>query len=142
MRTLALTSVLLLTLCAVGCSKPSIDGKWNVAGMQQVPAGSTVTMDLNGGNYTSDMSITQMGANIKIKASGTYTFDGKQLTMVNKDIVLDEASMPAQLKAFIPQAKAEFQKEKGKSMTGDVTIDGDKVTVAFKEGPMTLTKVK
>jgi hypothetical protein len=142
MRRFAALGLVGLSLFVVGCSKPSMVGKWNVTGIPNIPAGSTVTMDFTETKSTGVISMTQMGMELKITSEDTYTFDGKTLSMTNVSVKIDEGSLPASVKAYLPMMKKEMEKAQGKTTKGEIKFDGDTATWTTEQGPVTLTKVK
>jgi hypothetical protein len=131
-----------MSILLVGCSKPSLVGKWNVTGTKGLPPGSTLVMEFTDSKYSGDLTISQMGANIKIKSDGNYTFDGKKVVMTTTSSKIDESTVPAALKAMLPMIKQQMDAQNGKAIEGETKIEGDTVTITDKDSSQTLTRIK
>ena len=98
----------LAVVCLVGCGAPSIVGKWTA----NINSGSS-TLEFTSNTFKQ----TSEAGKMKMEASGTYTYDGKQITMKITDM-----NVPDQLKSVIDKVKAT-------PVIIDAKLDGDKLTL-------------
>ncbi len=136
-QTLALAIPLFLLLA--GCSKPSLVGTWELKSPAMV-----TTMEFTDTTFKSTSlkimdkkPVIVNGEAIRTETSGTYTFDGKQLTLTVTDVKLPDA---------MKSQKTPTDMEKHTSAQ-DAELNGDKLTISPAEGsqgvsPITLTRAK
>ena len=132
----------LALVCLVGCGGPSLVGKWNVSA-DKMPPGAKLTMEFTSTGFTQSTDIVQMGTNIHVDTTGTYTFDGKKLKMTTTEMKMDDSKIPAQYKELAKSAfSAQAAQAKGKTEEIDVKLDGDTATFTQPTGKATLTRIK
>lgn len=134
----ALTS-LIAGAALVGCnSTPPVVGEWDgVMSMmgQSLPFTKSVTPD---GKWKSTMDIAQIG--VKIETEGTWTYADKKLKETTTS-----ARLVGEVPAMLGRAQIEqgIKAQEGRTLTADVTVDTDTLTLNYSEGgPVTLTKRK
>ena len=103
-----------------GCGAPGIVGKWSTV----VPQGTT-TMEFTGNTFKQSSDGEGNGAKVHFEIGGTYTYDGKKITMSVTDIKL-----PDELK----QLAAAFDKVKEKPIIVDAKLDKDTLTLTPEPG--------
>lgn len=141
-RLFALTFASLLVGAAlVGCNNtPPVVGEWDGSMSmmgQSLPFTKSVTPD---GKWKSTMDIAQIG--VKIETEGTWTYADKKLQETTTSAKLI-GEIPAMLGNMKPQIEGGLKAQEGRTLTADVTVDGDTLTLNYSEGgPVTLTKRK
>lgn len=117
MRKAPLVFALLLALLAIGCSKNPLVGTWEGSDPNMGSVAATFTFNSDH-TYNTNLKMQDMSLTVK----GTYTLEGDKLTLQPES--LDATG------GFAEMAKAAFEKDGKKPLSG---------TVAFKDDTMTLT---
>ena len=150
MRSVAVLPSLLLALAVAGglagCKGNSLDGKWNVSGVEGMMPGSTATYEFTGGQATMalDLKNPQIGEAV-IKISGPYTVEGEKLKLGAQNVTIDDTKLNPVAKGLLtsPQAKASLTKGLAENNEYTVKFDSsDQVLLTGKKGTATLTRVK
>ena len=134
----------LALVCLTACGSPSIVGKWNMSGMStgDVPAGSKMVTEFTDKTFTVNAEVEQGGSVVKFSFGGDYTFDGKKMKMVGKNVTLDESTIPAAGKSMIPLIKSSLEKALLTTSEGDAKLEGDTFTFTSNGKPTTFTRIK
>ncbi|RYG88133.1 hypothetical protein EON77_01065 [bacterium] len=147
MRSAFALSSLVLALALAGCKANSLDGKWNVQGVEGQLPGTTATYEFANGQATMILNIQsaqtgQIGATI----TGPYKLEGEKLTLDAKDIKIDDSKVNPMYKQFLssPQMKAAMTKGLAENKEYTLKFDSsDQVLLTGKQGKtVTLTRVK
>ncbi len=145
MRKLGVALFVVSAIGLIGCSKPSVEGKWESVGatMQGLPpsAQMNLTADYAGSNVTVVMDMKQPIA-IKVTATGTYTFDGKVVTHKFTKVETDMSKVPAAVRPMLEgQLKSDVM-AKQMSTSNEVTFEGDTMIQKDKSVTQKFTRVK
>ncbi len=146
MRATLAVSSLLFALTLVGCKGNSLDGKWNVSGVQGMPPGSTATYEFSGGNakMVAVMKQPQLGE-MTVTVNGPYKVEGEKLTLDAQSVAIDDTKVNASMKPMLTQLGVKGQIEKGLKENNSYTFkfdSSDQVLLTGKQGTATLTRVK
>jgi hypothetical protein len=133
-RLLSLGTFTALSLTLLGCSKPSVVGKWQGTQSVQSPMGNQSLSFTT--EYKADGTFSQNAtvANMNIGAKGTYKVDGDKVTSS-----VTSVDAPPMIKAM-----AEPALKKQINQTVSFKVEGDNLTFTGK-GPsetLTMTRVK
>lgn len=146
MRVASVASSLLLALTLAGCKGNSLEGRWNVSGLQGLPPGATATYEFRGGVATLVASgrIPQAGE-IGLSISGPYKVEGETLMLGDVNVTIDDSKVNPAVKPLLAQYNFKDQISKGlkENNTYKVKFDSsDQVLLTTKGGTATLTRVK
>jgi hypothetical protein len=129
---ISLGTLTVLSLTLLGCSKPSVVGKWQGSQSIQSPMGN---QNLNfTTEYKADGTFSQSAtvANMNVGAKGTYKVDGDKVTST-----VTSVEAPPMIKKFVePTLKKQV------NQTVSFKVEGDNLTFTGAGQTMTMTRVK
>lgn len=145
MRKLAVALFVVSAVGLVGCSKPSVEGKWeaNSATVEGMPPGAEmkVTATYQGSNVTVEMNMLKPIA-MKMTATGTYVFDGKKVDHKFSKVDLDLSKVPAMVRPMLEGQLKSDVLAKQMSTSNEVTFEGDTMIQKDNKTTQKFTRVK
>jgi len=146
MRKLAVALFVVSAVGLVGCSKPSVEGKWesSAANVEGLPPGAEAKfiVEYAGSNVTATLDM-QKPIPLKMIATGTYTFDGTKLDHKFAKVDVDTSKLPAMARPLVEaQLKKEDLAAKMSGQQGITFEGGDTMIQKGAKGDTKFTRVK